>query len=126
KNVPVVTDERVAREVPQLALLSGLVHAKGSHAFDVAKIALHAALRLDEQWAHIYIDLILSRSPNRAELEGVIMDISKYEFQSEFYKRLIQEKLDEGLRQGLEQGIQQGIQQGLEQGRQQGLQQGIQ
>jgi len=103
KNVPVVVDEDVGRETPELALLSALVHAKGPHALDVAKVALRAALRLDDDRAQIYADLILSKSLHRAELEGLVMDISKYEFQSEFFKRLIQQKVDEGMQQGIEQ-----------------------
>lgn len=108
KNVPLVTDEAIAAEMPELAVLSALVHSQGEHAFSVGKAAVSAALQLDAQRAQIYVDLILSKSVARLDLEKTIMLPTDYEFQSDFMKKLAAKGHEKGLEQGRAQGLEQG------------------
>lgn len=47
KDVPIVEDERIAIEAPELAVLSALTHGQGQHAFAVGRAALRAISLLD-------------------------------------------------------------------------------
>lgn len=83
KNVPLVTDEAEAKELPELSLLSALAHSRGSDAFAVGKAALRAAMQLDDDRSRIYTDLILAKSGARAQLLEEVMIFSKdYEYQT--------------------------------------------
>jgi len=56
--IPVVTDVELARERPELALLSVQAHGKSELGFEVGRAALLAADDLDEERRVVYCELI--------------------------------------------------------------------
>ena len=85
-RIPVVTSASVAQRSPELAVLSVLAHGRGDRGLAIGRAALHAAANLDEERRALYTDFILFASsvPTRKALE-----ITDYEFKSEFFKRKI-------------------------------------
>lgn len=105
KSVPIVTDEAVARELPELGLLSALAHSRGTHAFAVGKAALRATLSLDDDRGRIYTDLILSKSVAKEQLlEELIVLPKDYEYQTEALRRIHNQGHEQGVEQGIERG----------------------
>lgn len=90
RSVPVVTDRQVARQQPELAVLSALAHGEGEHGFAVALAALHAVGHLDEDQATIYTKLVLPALGDavRARLEEE-MRLGNYPEPTDLEKRLL-------------------------------------
>jgi hypothetical protein len=114
-GVPWVTSEEQARDDPELAVLSAMAHGKDQdveRSVQVAIVAQMASLGLDEERSKFYCDLVqhaLSEAARRA-LQN--MDLSKYEYQSEFAKRYVAQGREEGIEHGIEQGLEQGLAKG--------------
>lgn len=111
-GVPAITSETEARAHPELAVLSAIAHGKDADHERAARIAMiaHAAtLHLDFDLSRLYFDLVSNSLSEAAHRALKTMDISKYQYQSEFAKRYVA--------QGVEQGIQQGVTQGEASGR---------
>ncbi len=90
RNTPVVTAEAEAAQTPELAVLSVIAHGKGANGVSVGRAALAACVRLDDERARLYVDLIFLHLSEvaRAALEGD-MDLKKYEYQSEFARKYV-------------------------------------
>jgi hypothetical protein len=87
-RIPVVTSSTAASQFPELAVLSALAHGRELGAADIARAALGAAARLDDERRTLYTDLILHALSlaGRTVLE-IEMDITDYEFKSDFMKK---------------------------------------
>lgn len=92
-RIPEVTSLEEAERVPELAVLSALAHGTEGRAVEIGRAALGAAGRLDEERRALYTDLILYavRRDARAALE-IEMNLTDYEFKSEFFQRKIAEE----------------------------------
>jgi hypothetical protein len=126
-GVPAIESEIEARAHPELAVLSAIAHGRDADPARAARIATaaHAAsLGLDDDVSRLYFDLVSNSLSEAARRALKSMDISKYEYQSEFARRYVAQGLQQGLEQGLEKGLEQGLQQGLQQGLRRGVTQG--
>ena len=92
ESVPVVTDADAARQLPELAVLSAVAHAKGDPALasEIALAAILASLDLPDERALLYSDWIRSALSEaaRTALEE-LMDLRNYEFQSDFARKYV-------------------------------------
>ena len=104
EQVPVVTDPETARESPEIAVLSAMVHGRAPEGARVGLAAAEAARDLDEARARLYLDLVLSslNPAARTMLERVM--IENWQPQSDFIKRLDARAHAEGLAEGLAEG----------------------
>jgi len=117
--IPAITSEADARAHPELAVLSAMAHGKDADAERAARIATvaHAAsVDLDDDLSRLYFDLVLNSLSEAARRALKSMDISKYEYQSEFAKRYVAQGVQQGIQKGLQDGLQQGLRQGVTQG----------
>jgi hypothetical protein len=105
-SVPVVEDVAVAEADPELAILSVLAHADGSHAEPVGRAALVATLRLSGERQLLYCDLILAAvsKATRAALEE-LMAGGTYEFQSDLFKNHLAKAAASGEAKGMAQAV---------------------
>jgi hypothetical protein len=105
-RVPVVTDAGLARQVPELAVLSALAH--GGHP-QVAEVlaALLAGLEAigDPDHADLYADVVFAALPEaaRQHLEA-LMTAGTYEYQSEYARRYFGRGKAEGKAEGRAEG----------------------
>ena len=91
-EIPIVTERRKARALPELAVLSVIAHRADPEALDVGRAAIDAARRLDDVTGRLYCDVVfayLARAARR-KLE-IEMGLENYEYQSEFAKKFIEE-----------------------------------
>ena len=91
-GVPEIADEDVARADPELAVLSAMAHGKDAdieRSIRIALAAQRASANLDEDRARLYCDLILHSLSEAARRAFQIMDMSKYEYQSDFARRYV-------------------------------------
>jgi hypothetical protein len=91
-SIPAVTDADEAENLPELAVLSAMVH--GSQRFEVLD-ALHKGVLcdVDDERAQLYADVVLAALQTeyaRSYLEGLLI-AEKYEYQSSFAKRYFAE-----------------------------------
>jgi Domain of unknown function (DUF4351) len=110
-GVPWVTSEQQARDDPELAVLSAMAHGKDpdtARSVQVAIAAQLASLGLDEDRSKFYCDLIQHALSEAARQALQTMDLSKYEYQSEFAKRYVAQGREEGREQGLAKGRSEG------------------
>jgi hypothetical protein len=101
--IPAVTDEAVARNDPELAVLSAMAHGKDmdiAQAATIAAAALDASITLDADRSQLYYDLVLTSLSEAVQRELQSMDPAKYEYQSEFAKRCIALGKEEGKAEG--------------------------
>jgi hypothetical protein len=99
--IPPIVDPDVARRNPELAVLSATMHGHGEHAVAVARAALLGATGLDASTVSLYDDLVwaaLSESARRM-LED-LMNLGRYEYQSEHVRRHIEQGRAEGRAEG--------------------------
>ncbi|HEY2515904.1 MAG TPA: hypothetical protein VGI39_33770 [Polyangiaceae bacterium] len=121
-RIPVVTSYEEAQRVPELAVLSALAHGTEARAVEIGRAALGAAGRLDEERRTLYTDLILyavSREA-RAVLETE-MNLTDYEFKSDFFKEKIAQKSAEASAEARAKALVEGRAEGRAQGRAEGL-----
>jgi hypothetical protein len=93
-GIPEVTDERQAKEDPELAVLSAMAHARGADISKSARIALlaqMASLGLDADRSKLYCDLVLNSLPEVARRALQAMDTKRYEYQSDFARLYVGE-----------------------------------
>ena len=108
EGVPVVTDAEVARQHPELAVLSVQAHGRGEEAMRTAVAALegiHDADGLEDERAMLYCDLVwlaIGESARR-KLEE-LMERGTYTYQSDFAKKYFGEGRDKGKAEGKAEG----------------------
>jgi hypothetical protein len=110
-GVPAITSEAEARAHPELAVLSAMAHGNDADPERAARIATaaHAAsMELDFELSRLYFDLVTNSLSEAARRALKSMDISKYEYQSEFAKRYVAQGVQQGIQEGLRQGVVQG------------------
>jgi hypothetical protein len=99
-EIPRVTSFAQARRMPELAVLSALVHGGEEDAAPILDSAIRAAAQLDETRARNYYDLIYSSLGEVARMAlEALMSTVKYEYQSDFAKKYVAEgRVDEARR----------------------------
>lgn len=105
-GVPVVTDERVAQQNPELAVLSAMAHGRSANlkrAIDIALAAKNVVRGLDVERSQIYSDLIINSLGEAARCALSNMDPQKYVFQSEFARKYIWRGRTQGIGEGRKQ-----------------------
>jgi len=110
-GVPAITSEAEARAHPELAVLSAMAHGKDAdpeRAARIATVAHAASLDLDSELSRLYFDLVSNSLSEAARRALKSMDISKYEYQSEFAKRYVAEGVQQGIQEGRREGVTQG------------------
>lgn len=104
-EIPFLTDPEAARRSPELAVLSVMAHGDEPGAERIALAALNAARALDTPRSLLYADFThaLLGKVARVALEA-LMDISKYEYQSDFARRYFGAGKAEGRTEGKAEG----------------------
>ncbi len=105
-EVPRITSLDLAVRMPELAVLSALVHGDAPGAETVITALVHALARLDDPIAESYLDLVPSSSVGnlvRAALEAS-MPLTNYEYKSDFAKKYVAQGRTEGREEGREEG----------------------
>ena len=88
-TVPLVTDIDTAHALPELAVLSAVMHGRDQGAEDIGAVALVACRQLENPRGRIYADIIFDSMGEiaRAALEK-LMDLRGYKYpQSDFVKK---------------------------------------
>jgi Domain of unknown function (DUF4351) len=88
--VPEITDIEHAKEYPELAVLSVIAHAEDTDTekvTQIGRVATAATRELDPERSTFYYDLIQHYLPEAARQALQSMDISKYQYKSEFARR---------------------------------------
>ena len=110
-GVPEITEEDRAKEDPELAVLSAMAHAHHPDPAKSARIALLAqmvSIGLDAERSTLYCDLVMHSLPEAARRALKAMDISKYQYQSEFARRYFGQGKAAGIAEGKAVGIAEG------------------
>jgi len=97
--IPEVTDEALARENPELAVLSAMAHglrADPARAMEIALAARKASAGLDAERSEMYVDLIINSLGEAARQALMNMDLRKYEFQSAWAREYLARSRAEG------------------------------
>ena len=96
-ELPRIRDMELAREQPELAILSVAAHGNEEDAAEIALAALDACRGLDSSRSTRYADFVLSSlgEAARRALE-TLMSLQKYEYQSDFAKKYYNQGRDEG------------------------------
>jgi hypothetical protein len=99
--IPVILDEQVAREDPELAVLSAMAHGHEDVGASIAQTVLAAVGGLDTERVRLYVDLAMSSLSGaaRSALEE-LMQRGTYEYQSEFARKYVAQGLEEGRHEG--------------------------
>jgi len=120
-RVPRIDDAALAREAPELAVLSAMAH-RDLETVEAAEAGLEG---LPEDRQKLYWDAILSTLPDlvRSALEARML--KGYEYQSDFARKYYSQGLEKGREEGLEKGLEKGREEGLEKGREEGLRRAI-
>ncbi|MBI5501526.1 MAG: hypothetical protein HY907_14870 [Deltaproteobacteria bacterium] len=120
KEIPLVTDPRAARAAPELAVISALAHARDPEGPAICKVATEAVLsqRLPERYT--CIDLMLSRLPELARRALEEWMSTTHEYQSELFRRLVDQGRAEGKAEGKAEGEAKGKAEGEAKGKAEG------
>jgi hypothetical protein len=94
--VPVVTEAEEADLRPELGVLSAIAHGKTEQGVAIASAVVPAILKLDDDRAKLYIDLVYN-SFGEAARRRVTEMIKGYEYQSDFAKKYVAEGRAEAL-----------------------------
>ncbi len=100
--IPVIVDERAAREDPELAVLSAMAHGRDDRVGPaIAQAVMSAAWGLDDERCNFYVDLAMASMSDAARrtLEE-LMKSGKYEYQSEFARKYVAQGRQEGIQEG--------------------------
>ena len=98
-GVPEITDEAAALADPELAVLRAMAHGKDADtdkSLRIALVAQLASLNLDEDRSRLYCDLVLNSLSEAARRALQSMDMSKYEYQSDFARKFVAQGRMEG------------------------------
>lgn len=100
--VPVITDIRRARELPELAVLSVAAHADEPGAERIALAALEAARDLDDQRGILYPDFVVALLGRAARiaLEKLMANTGRWEPLSDMFRKPWLEGIAEGTAKG--------------------------
>jgi hypothetical protein len=98
-NMPVIERE-LGLAVPELAVLSAIVHGRGARAEEVATLALEAALALDPERRKLYVDAVLAVLRSRVRQKIEAMMAQKHEYMSDFARRYVAEGEAKGKAEG--------------------------
>ncbi|MDR2214812.1 MAG: DUF4351 domain-containing protein [Nevskiaceae bacterium] len=104
--VPIITDEQRACAAPELALLSVIAHARSRDpklVLKIAKAAIAAILKLQDDRARLYFDVVFSLTPEAYREEFRRMALT-YEYQSDFARKYVAQGREEGRAEGREKG----------------------
>lgn len=76
KIVPEVTDQVLAEQEPELAVISAIAHGNGPNGLAVLAAAFRALGRLDQEHAAVYFQIVYTvlREPMRRAMEALIME----------------------------------------------------
>jgi hypothetical protein len=110
-GVPAITDEAVAIADPELAVLSAMAHGMDADigkVVSIANAAQQASRHLDVDRSRLYVDLIHLSISEAARRALCAVDMSKYEYQSDFAKQYIAVGRTEGIEIGRSEGLMQG------------------
>ena len=123
--VPVVCDPAEAAAVPELAVLSAIVHGRSQAGEGIARAALEAAGRLDDERAALYIDVVIAslHAAARNILEELMAN-GTYQYQSDFAKRYVAQGHVEGRAEGKAEGRAEGKAEGRAEGKSEGKAEG--
>lgn len=97
REIPRVTSAAVARRMPELAVLSALIHGHEPNGAAVVQRAALTLAELDDVRARTYNDLLWSSLGDvaRAALEA-LMSLRNYEYKSDFARKYVAEGHAEG------------------------------
>ena len=115
ENIPEIVSSEQARDHPELAVLSAIVHGRDPDAQKSAEIALaahSAAALLDTRRSEMYFDLVLCCLSEAALKVLQAMDATKYQYQSEFARRYFGQGREEGIVAGKAEGKAEGKMEG--------------
>ena len=87
--VPVVTDVDVARENPELAVLSALTHGRHPDRYPVLDALIVSLDIVDHEHASMYYDLVLAALPAAARRHLEEQMTTTREFKSDFMRKLV-------------------------------------
>ncbi|AKT41352.1 Yae1 family protein [Chondromyces crocatus] len=123
--VPVVTDQAMAEQETELAILSAAAHGNGPQGLEVALAVLGALGRYDHEHAAVYFQIVYNalREPMRRALEALIME-RQAEGKATF-PAFAQQLIDRGKREGLQEGKREGLQEGKREGKREGRREGL-
>jgi hypothetical protein len=118
EGMPRVVDSEQAQREPELAVLSAMAHGRDDTqlAVRIALTAAAATRHLDADRAALYFDLVMASLGPAAQQELKNMDLSKYEFQSDFAKHYIGIGRAEGKAEGEAKGKAEGEAKGKAEG----------
>lgn len=101
--IPEVTDETLARDNPELAVLSAMAHglrADPARAIEIALAARNASAGLDADRSDLYVDLIINSLSEAARQALMNMKPRTYEFQSVWAHDWAREQVARGRAEG--------------------------
>ena len=101
--IPEVTDEALARDNPELAVLSAMAHglrADPARAIEIALAARKASADLDADRSDLYVDLIINSLGEAARQALMSMKPTTYEFQSVWAHDWAREQVARGRAEG--------------------------
>lgn len=102
-DVPEITDEATARADPELALLSAVAHRRDDDVDKATKIALatqDALSGLESARSIMYSDILYDAVSDTVRRTLRAMNLSKYEYKTDFAKRYYGQGLAEGKAEG--------------------------
>ena len=97
--VPEITDANQAQDDPELAVLSVMAHGRDADSQKSAQIAIAAQIAsagLEEDRSKLYFDLIMNSLSEAARRALGTMDLTTYEYQSDFAKHYVAQGVAEG------------------------------
>ena len=103
RHVPVLTDVEVARDHPELAVLSALVHGGRDDPSALFEALLAALDTIDHDHANLYTDLVLTVLPAAARVwleDFMATTTQRFRYQSEFARRFFSQGEAEGEARG--------------------------
>lgn len=109
-EIPVIVDKALARDMPELGVLSMLAHGRSRHATSIARAVFQVESELDEARTARYNDVIYAFASEAARrvLEE-LMNLTNYQWQSPFAIKYVGIGREEGREEGLKKGREEGI-----------------
>ncbi|MEZ4453600.1 MAG: hypothetical protein R3B09_29360 [Nannocystaceae bacterium] len=105
-DVPIITDQDVARAAPELAVLSVAAHAAEPPGEDIARVALNATQGLDRDRGIFYADFVFAFLKEFApDLLEKFMATADHKFYSDFARKYYADGKAEGEAKGRTEGI---------------------